>query len=165
MCWSYDIIMSYFAETRVQRLTEKVFPSPIVYRCSPGATDGPKKYDVFHSTIFGGLVGVYLDQSVKKAFFQPRSKMCGLWERTFYFGVEIMPSWPTGLGILNPPGSICQKMVEWKMLYFLGPSMAPGEHLYTISDGKTFSVKRWTRTSAKYDMMMSWLPDISASPS
>ena len=48
----YGIIMAYFAEVRVQRLTKKVFPSPIFYRILLGATDGPNDTGLILSTIF-----------------------------------------------------------------------------------------------------------------
>jgi len=58
MSGRYGIIMSYFAEVRVQRLTKK----GSFFRDDPSNTarshrlDGPKKYGIFHSTIFGGTL-------------------------------------------------------------------------------------------------------------
>ena len=56
----YDMPCATISEVGVQRLTEKDFRSLKVYGCLSGATGGPKKYDIFHSSIFwriwsGGL--------------------------------------------------------------------------------------------------------------
>jgi hypothetical protein len=56
MSGSYDIIMAHFAEVRVYRLTQNVFPSPIMYGIQLGATDGTKKYDIFYSAIIWMLL-------------------------------------------------------------------------------------------------------------
>ena len=53
MSGRYDIVMSDFAEIRVQRLTKKDFPSQIVYKCSLGGTDGPNDTGSILSAIFG----------------------------------------------------------------------------------------------------------------
>jgi len=69
MSGRYDIIMAYFAEVRVQRLTEKVFPSPRVYRCSLGGTDGPNDTGSILSTIFGRKKTEGLSYIGEKGFF------------------------------------------------------------------------------------------------
>ena len=51
----YGIIMAHFAEVEIQRLAEKVFPSPMVYRFSLGGTDGPNDTGSILSTIFGRI--------------------------------------------------------------------------------------------------------------
>ena len=66
---------------------------------------------------------------------------------------------------LDPSGHFLQKMVERIDPHFLGPSVPSGYLPIHSRKGKSFFVKRWTRTSAKCDMMMPYLPDIDASPS
>jgi hypothetical protein len=53
MSGRYGITMSYFAEVRVQRLTKKVFPSPMIYGIQLGAKDRPLDLGSILSTIFG----------------------------------------------------------------------------------------------------------------
>ena len=47
------IIMAYFAEVVVQRLTKKDFSFRMVYRIQLGAKDGPIVFGSILSTIFG----------------------------------------------------------------------------------------------------------------
>ena len=56
-------------------------------------------------------------------------------------------------------------MVERTDPHLLGPTVPPGYMPIHSREGKFFFVKRWTRTSTKYDMIMPYLRDISASPS
>jgi len=48
----YGIIMAYFAEVRLQRLTKNVFPSPMIYGIQLGAKGGPVDLGSILSTIF-----------------------------------------------------------------------------------------------------------------
>jgi len=47
----------------------------------------------------------------------------------------------------------------------LGPFVPSSDLPIDFSKEKTFYFKRWMPTSAKYNMMMSYLPDIDAWPS
>jgi hypothetical protein len=47
----------------------------------------------------------------------------------------------------------------------LGPFVPSSDLSIDFSKETTFYIKRWMPTSAKYDMMMSYLPDIDVWPS